>query len=199
VNGFTPALGLLRRRIFPLSTYASFTRPLDPDERAGLGAREQWGLVSEDRMGTTLRRTSDQRLLVRSLVRYTPSLRNSQRRLDAMRRSHRRSMAKRWPALGETEFDFTWGGVMGLTMNQGQFFGRLGENLFASAGYNGSGVALGSGSGLALADHALGQDSPLVPDALALPRPAWIPPEPFIGIGVRATTTFLSLRARDEK
>jgi glycine/D-amino acid oxidase-like deaminating enzyme len=199
INGFAPALGVLRRRIFPLSTFASLTRVLDESERTGLGAREQWGLVSEDRMGTTLRRTRDQRLLVRSLVRYTPSLRSTQRRLEAMRRHHRRSMAVRWPALGDAEFEFTWGGVMGLTMNQGQFFGRLGEGLFASLGYNGSGVALGSGSGLALADHALGQDSPLVPDALALPRPSWIPPEPFLGVGVRAATAFLTLRAGGER
>jgi len=199
VNGFAPALGVLRRRIFPLSTFASLTRTLDAGERAGLGAREEWGLVPEDRMGTTLRRTRDQRLLVRSLVRYTPSLRNTQRRLEAMRRRHRRSMAERWPALGDAEFEFTWSGVMGLTLNQGQFFGSLGDGLFASAGYNGSGVALGSGAGLALADHALGQDSPLVPDALALPRPAWLPPEPFLGVGVRATTTFLALRARGEQ
>ncbi len=56
---------------------------------------------------------------------------------------------------GGVEFEFTWGGVMGMALNQGQFFGRLDEGLFASLGYNGSGVALGSGSGLALADHAL--------------------------------------------
>jgi glycine/D-amino acid oxidase-like deaminating enzyme len=150
-------------------------------------------------MGTTLRRTRDQRLLVRSLVRYAPSLRSTPRRLEAMRRHHRRSMAVRWPALGDAELEFTWGGVMGLTMNQGQFFGRLEEGLFASLGYNGSGVALGSGSGLALADHALGLDSPLVPDALALPRPSWIPPEPFLGVGVRAATAFLTLRAGGER
>jgi glycine/D-amino acid oxidase-like deaminating enzyme len=199
INGFAPALGVLRRRIFPLFTFASLSRVLDAGERRSLGAREQWGLVSEDRMGTTLRRTLDQRLLVRSLVRYAPSLRSTRRRLEAMRRHHRRSMAVRWPALGDTELEFTWGGVMGMAMNQGQFFGRLGEGLFASLGYNGSGVALGSGSGLALADHALGQDSPLVPDALALPRPSWIPPEPFLGIGVRAATAFLTLRARGER
>jgi hypothetical protein len=37
-----------------------------------------------------------------------------------------------------------------------------------------------------------------VPDALALPRASWIPPEPFLGIGVRAATTFLTLRAGGE-
>jgi glycine/D-amino acid oxidase-like deaminating enzyme len=199
LNGFAPALGVLRRRIFPLFTFASLTPVLDERVRARLGVREQWGLVSEDRMGTTLRRTCDQRLLVRGRVRYAPSLRSAQRHLLRMRRHHHRSMAARWPSLGDAGFEFTWGGVMGTTMNQGQFFGRLGPELFASAGYNGTGVALGSGCGLALAAYALGEDSPLVPDALALPAPAWIPPDPLLGVGVRAATAFLGLRAGAER
>jgi glycine/D-amino acid oxidase-like deaminating enzyme len=199
VNGFAPALGVLRRRIFPLFTFASLTRVLDQQQRARLGARQQWGLVSEDRMGATLRRTIDQRLLVRSRVRYAPSLRCGERQIERMRAHHRRAVAVRWPGLGDAEFEFTWGGVMGMSLNQGLFFGRLGPDLFASVGYNGSGVALGSGSGLVLAEYALGEDCSLVPDALGLPQPAWIPPDPLLGVGVRAATSFLGLRARGER
>ena len=55
-NGFTPALGLLRDRMFPLMTFASLTRPLTDAEAAALGGEPVWGLVSEMPMGTTLRR-----------------------------------------------------------------------------------------------------------------------------------------------
>jgi glycine/D-amino acid oxidase-like deaminating enzyme len=81
LNGYAPALRVLRRRVFPLLTFASWTRPLAPGELAQVGDREQWGLVSEDRMGTTLRRTRDGRILVRSVVRYAPSLRVAERTL----------------------------------------------------------------------------------------------------------------------
>jgi glycine/D-amino acid oxidase-like deaminating enzyme len=199
LNGFAPALGVLRRRVFPLFTFASLTRTLTPEQRSELGTRDEWGLVSEDRMGATLRRTRDQRLLVRGRVRYAPSLRSASSHLARMRGHHRRTLAARWPRLAEAELEFTWGGVMGVTLNQGHFFGRLGDDLFASAGYNGTGVALGSGCGLALADLALGQESSLVSEALALPPAAWIPPDPLLGIGVRATTTLLGLRAGQER
>jgi glycine/D-amino acid oxidase-like deaminating enzyme len=198
VNGFAPALGVLRQRIFPLHTFASLTRVLDAGEQASAGEWRQWGLVSEDRMGSSLRRTADQRILVRNSVRYLPSLALSTHLLARIRERHRRSLVARWPALRDVELEFTWGGVLGMTANQGQFFGRLAEGLYASIGYNGTGVALGTASGMLLADHALGIDSELLRDALALPRPAWIPPEPLLGLGLRPALALLERRAGAE-
>jgi glycine/D-amino acid oxidase-like deaminating enzyme len=195
VNGYAAQLGVLRRRVFPLLTFASWTRPLALDEQAQVGDREQWGLVSEDRMGTTLRRTPDGRILVRNDVRYAPSLSVSERRFARIREQHRRSLLARWPGLAGVEFAFSWGGVMGMTLNQGQFFGRLGPELYASLGYNGTGVAMGTASGELLADYAVGAESELLRDALALTPPAWFPPQPFVGWGVRPTVAFLRRRA----
>jgi glycine/D-amino acid oxidase-like deaminating enzyme len=198
VNGFAPALGLLKRRVFPLFTFASLTRTLDSDEQAKVGSWDQWGLVSEYRAGATLRRTRDQRLLVRSCLRYAPALRVPDRARERVRRAHRRALLARWPALEGVEFEFTWGGVMGMTLNQGLFFGSLDHELYASGGYNGTGVALGTACGRLLADYALGADSPLLRDARSLPRPSWLPPEPLLGLGVRPTIAFLRSRAGAE-
>jgi glycine/D-amino acid oxidase-like deaminating enzyme len=195
VNGFAPGFGVLRRRVFPLVTFASLSRVLDPAEQDAAGEAKEWGLVSEDRMGTTLRRTRDQRMLVRSAVRYLPSLRGTAAELRRACKDHKRCLVARWPVLEGVAFDYTWGGVLGMTANQGQFFGRLDRDLYASAGYNGTGVALGTASGMALAEHALGEDSELVRDALALPHPRWIPPEPFLGLGVRSALGWLRARA----
>jgi len=199
VNGYAASLGLLRRRVFPLLTYASLTRRLEAHELALAGDRGQWGLVSEDRMGTTLRRTRDGRLLVRSSVRYAPSLRVSQRARRGVRAGHQRALAVRWPGLAHVELEYSWAGVLGMTLNQAPFFGRLAPDLYASLGYNGTGVAKGTALGTLLADCALGEDSPLLRDAQALRRPAWLPPEPFLGIGVRAAVGFLQQRAGRER
>jgi len=199
VNGFAPALGWLGRRVFPLVTFASLSRVLYSAEQRVAGQRQQWGLVSEDRMGTTLRRTRDQRLLVRSAVRYLPSLRGTDLDLERACEDHRRALAERWPGLASLEFEYTWGGVLGMTGSQGQFFGRLDRDLFASAGYNGTGVALGTSSGMALAEYALGGNSELVRDALALPSPRWLPPQPLLGWGVRCGLGWLRARAGAER
>ena len=64
---------------------------------------------------------------------------------------------------------------MGATFNGAQFFGELAPNLYVAAGYNGVGIAMGTISGVLLADLALGADSPLLADMRALPQPDGFP------------------------
>ncbi len=199
LNGLAPSLGLLGHRIFPLHTFASLTRELRPEERAALGGSAEWGLVSEDRMGTTLRSTQSARLLVRNHQVYAPSLRVGASEFERARVFHRRSIARRWPSLSDVEIEHTWTGVLGVTMNQGCFFGRVADGLFAWAGCNGTGVALGTALGTLLADHALGERPELLRDAFSLRKPAWLPHAPLLGIGVRATLRLLGSRAGQER
>jgi len=197
-NGFTPALGFLRRRIFPTFTFASLTCVLTAAEQAALGGEPEWGLVPEERMGSTVRRTRDQRLLIRNTVHYRADLEISTDYRRAVREIHHHAFQMRFPMLPTVDFEYTWGGVMGLTFNGAHFFGKLDDNLFAAAAYNGVGVALGSISGKLLADLAVGAPSALLDDMLALPGPTWIPPEPLLGVGVRTTLARLRARAREE-
>jgi len=197
-NGYTPAVGFLARRVFPLFTFASLTRPLTAAEQALAGAEPEWGLVPEERMGSTVRRTREQRLLVRNTVRYAPELAVGASAYREIAAIHRRALEARFPALRALEIEFTWGGVMGVTLNGAQFFGRIAENVLASVAYNGVGIAMGTVSGMLLADLAVGTDSELLRDLRALPGPAWIPPEPLLGIGVRATLARLQRRAGRE-
>jgi glycine/D-amino acid oxidase-like deaminating enzyme len=197
-NGFTPAVGFLRRRLFPLLTFGSLTRPLTTAERAALGGAPEWGLVPEEPFGSTVRRTRDQRILVRNTVVYSAHLGADEARLRRARENHRRTLRARFPLLGSLDFEHTWGGVIGTSLNEAQFFGRIEDNVWAAAGYNGVGVAMGTVSGTLLADLIAGADSPLLADLRALPEPAWIPPEPLLGLGVRFETARRQARALEE-
>ena len=197
-NGFTAALGFLRRRVFPMFTFASLTRVLTAEEQAALGGEAEWGLVPEEQMGTTVRRTRDQRILIRNTVSYAADMAVDAAHLRHVRAIHERSFAARFPMLPRVDFEHTWSGVMGITLNRAHAFGKLADNVFAAAGYNGVGVAMGTICGKLLADLAVGADSPLLADALALSGPSWIPPEPLLGIGVRSTLARLAARARGE-
>ena len=197
-NGYMPALGWLGDRVFPLLTFASLTRPLSAGEAAALGGEPVWGLVSEAQMGTTLRRLPDGRLLIRNTVRYRPGLRAEPALRARVAERHRRDLRARFPMLGDVELPYTWGGVMGATFNGAQSFGRLAPNLYVAGGYNGVGIAMGTISGVLLADLALGAGSPLLADMQALPEPNRLPPEPALGIGVRATLAYLSRKSKEE-
>jgi len=197
-NGYTPALGFLRRQVFPMCTFGSLTRTLTTDEHAALGGETEWGLVSEARMGSTVRRTRDGRILIRNTALYARGLGITERTRADVRAIHRRAFLARFPALGQVELQHTWAGVMGMSQNGVQFFGRIARDLFAAAGYNGVGVAMGTISGSLLADLVVGADSLLLADMQALPQPSWIPPEPLLGAGVRATLARLGAREAEE-
>jgi glycine/D-amino acid oxidase-like deaminating enzyme len=184
-NGYSPLLGVLADRVFPLVTFGSLTRPLSAAEQAALGGEREWGLLAEDSMGSTVRRTRDQRILIRNSVHYRRDLSVGDDVLRRAKAAHRKAFLARFPALAEVPFEHTWAGVMGASPNRGHSFGEIEENLFTAAGYTGGGIAMGTTAGMLLADLALGAESKPLADMLALPVPTWLPPQPFLGVGIR--------------
>jgi glycine/D-amino acid oxidase-like deaminating enzyme len=136
-------------------------------------------------MGSTVRRTRDQRILIRNTAHYTTRLAvDDSLRLD-MRHLHRVAFQARFPQLRHVELAHTWGGIMGASPNRGHSFGEIEEGLFAAAGYTGAGIAMGTTAGMLLADLAAGEGSELLEAMLSLPEPDRLPPQPFLGIGAR--------------
>lgn len=178
-NGYTPGLGFLRHRASPRFSFASLTRVLSGAEQAALGGERHWGVLASDPSGSTVRRTRDQRILIRNTFHYSPwpAVRPRVRRAAGDR--HRTALAARFPALREVPFDHTWSGLYATSANGQPFFGELAPGLFTAAVFNFAGIAMGTAAGRLLADLALGADSPPLTDLRRLPLPTWLPPEPL--------------------
>lgn len=185
LNAWAPNLGVLEQRLFPLLTFGSWTRPLTATEQEGLGDRDTWGVLAQDPMGSSVRRTADQRLLIRNEIHYDRRVRCSERRLQASQAGHRAALAQRYPALADVPFDTTWAGPMGAVPNLRPFFGHLAERAVTTGGFTGAGIAMGTALGSLTADLVCGEDSPALADALALEGPRWLPPQPFLGMGIK--------------
>jgi len=194
-NGYTPALGFLGRRVFPLFTFGSLTRRLTEEECQNLGGERQWGLLGTDAMGSSVRRTQDQRLLIRNTVHYSRNLRVDDSLEPAVREAHRRAFIARFPNLQNVNFEYTWSGLMGTVHNGNFNFGKLANGLYATAGFTGAGIAMGTAAGTLLADLALGEDSSLLHDIQALPGPTAMPPDPFRHFGGRWMVSRMNARA----
>ena len=69
-NSAIKTFGYLRDRLVTIYTYAAITEAIGPNNVAALGSMPSWGLLPAHRLGTTLRRVGDDRLLVRSLYAY---------------------------------------------------------------------------------------------------------------------------------
>ena len=185
LNGYSAALAAPTRRVLPLLTFGSLTRPLTAAEQASLPGLREWGVLAEDAMGSTLRRTRDQRLLIRNTVHYDRCYRVTTAVEDGVREAHRRAFVARFPSLSAVEFEYSWGGVMGVTPSRTPFFGQLSDRTFSACGFTGAGIAMGVSLGARLAELALGEAGSLLELARAQPRPTLLPPEPFLSIGAR--------------
>ena len=184
-NGYAPALGVFERRLFPLYTFGSLSRPLTPEEQEILGGEREWGVLAEDAMGSTVRRTRDQRLLIRNSARFTRNHVLPAGPPEEILALHRQAFAKRFPRLAQVPFAYSWSGPLGVTPDRSIAFGALESGLFAAGGYTGAGIAMGTTAGRLLADLALGEDSDLLAAMLSLPQPKKLPPQPFLDWGIR--------------
>jgi glycine/D-amino acid oxidase-like deaminating enzyme len=176
--------GQLRSRLAVMYTYAGLTAPLPAADLARLGSDPHWGLLPAHRLGTTLRRTVDGRLMVRSFYGY-------EREEDNARVAGRLRdcLTRRFPQLeldADRPFEHVWGGATGFTYNGAPVWGELGPGLWVSAGCNGGGVVKGSLFGAMLARRALGEDDLDVAGLFG--RASWMPPEPLrrLGFALRA-------------
>ena len=181
-NASIAKLDFLRRDIFPLIECASLSRPLTEDEQASMGGAPDWGITGY----ATMRRTLSNRILVRLGTYYSGDFRLSQNMRRQLQALHVRGLRKRFPKLDNLDFEYTWAGVFCMTRNWASFFGRLERGVFAPLGYSGVGVPRGTISGKLLAEYALGSESDLIADVQAVSGPQRLPPEPFLGLGVRA-------------
>jgi glycine/D-amino acid oxidase-like deaminating enzyme len=190
-NAFAKALGVGKSRVATIYTYAGISEPLSETDLSQLGSEEAWGLLPTHRLGSTFRRTSDGRILVRSLYDYEAESdnKNVERKLMDCLRS-------RYPALEHVRLAKIWGGATGITANGAPLWGETEPGLYVSVGCNGAGVVKGTLFGHLLADLAQGRG---VPDIAALFGTAsWMPGEPFRRIGFNLISSLEQRRGRAE-
>lgn len=178
-NPAVPSFGFLRDRLVTIYTYAAITEAMNEADAAHLGAMSNWGLLPGHRLGTTVRRVRPNRLMVRSLYSHGKALPSPDVRAALTSCFHRR-----YPMLSHVRLEYVWGGTTALTMNGSPWWGQLDDNLYTSAGCNGSGVVKGTVLGKRLAETIVRGDEQT--DLLAVyGRANWVAPEPFRSIRFR--------------
>ena len=192
-NAFITKLGFLQHDVFPLIACGSLSRPLTEDEQAAMYGAPDWGITGT----ATVRRTPSNRMLFRHSNYYTDDFRLSEDMRGKLLATHVKGLRQRFPMLDKLNFEHTWAGVFCMTRNGASFFGRL-ERGDASLGYSGVGVPRGTISGKLLAEYALGSESDLLRDVQAVSGPTRLPPQPFLGLGVRGRLWWYRWQTRAE-
>jgi len=194
-NGFAQNFGQQKGRLVHVCTYGSMTPPMDEDQQKRLGGDSSWGLIPSHPAGATLRRTSDHRLLIRSVFTCNPGLKYQQEQLKNIKMQHQSSFKRRFHMLPELEFADTWGGLLCLSNNEASYFGQCQPGVFAAVCQNGLGIARGTAPGKLLAELALDHDSEMLQQQLGQTGPSWMPPKILTNLGVSATIALQEMRA----
>jgi glycine/D-amino acid oxidase-like deaminating enzyme len=194
-NAFASHFGFLRGRLLSTFLYGSLTRPLTNHEQAQLGGKDVWGVIPADPFGSTVRRTMDNRILIRNSFSFNPNGRPNANYLKRYIKNHRKSFERRFPMLPKVDLEYTWSGAICLSENHEGFFGQLAPNVYGALCCNGLGITRGTATGKLLADWLAGKSGELTEFLLASPGPNKTPPEPFLSIGVNAVLKWGQFRA----
>ncbi len=197
-NGFLRSLNVKKNYSFPITLTASMTRPLNNEEFKNMGSPKEWGVLPIRPMGATIRLTKDKRILIRNTAELTNP--NSMNLKDLSRRieTHKLGIKKRFPNLPENLIQYSWSGVVCRSGNSSQIFEKIDDQTYVAGCYNGSGIGAGTLFGEQVAIMASNQQSDEISQIQERKKPNWLPPQPFLNIGIYSRLAYERFRAKSE-
>ncbi len=140
----------LAGKLIGVTSYIVATEPLGA-ERARALLKDNIAVADLNWIIDYYRRTADHRLLFGGRVSYSG--------IDPLgtARATRQRMLNVFPQLADLRIDYSWGGMMDITMNRAPNFGRLEPNVYYLQGYSGHGMVATTIAGKVLAEAIAGQ------------------------------------------
>ncbi len=197
-NGFLKSLGIQTNYNFPITLTASMTRSLSNEEFESIGKPGEWGVLPVKPMGATIRMTKDRRILIRNTAELNNSCKMSKSEIEKRSIKQKIGIQKRFPQLPSDIIQSTWSGIVSRTRNGSQIFEKVDENIFVAGCYNGSGIGVGTLFGEQIAIKASNEHSSEIETIQARNKPTWLPPDPFLSLGVKARLFYERMRAKSE-
>ena len=197
-NGFLKSLGIKNNYNFPLTLTASMTRPLADTEYKSIGEPKEWGVLPVRPMGATIRMTKDKRILIRNTAEVHNPFKMSKSDLDNKSLKQKLGIKKRFPNLPHDIIESSWSGVVSRTRNGSQIFEKIDSNIYVAGCYNGSGIGVGTLFGEQIAIKASNENTKEIETIESRNKPTWLPPQPFLDLGLKTRLIYERIRARSE-
>ena len=197
-NGFLSKLGIKKRYNFPMTLTASMTRSLTDEEFSSIGKPKEWGVLPIRPMGATIRMTKDRKILIRNTAELKNPENMSQVELNKRVYFHKIGIEKRFPTLPKDIINSSWSGIVCRSGNSSQIFEKIDNNIFVAGCYNGSGIGVGTLFGEQIALMSEGQSSDEISIIETKKKPSWLPPQPFLNMGIFARLLFEKIIAKSE-
>jgi len=197
-NGFLRSLNIRKNYSFPVTLTASMTRPLSDKEFQSIGSPLEWGVLPIRPMGATIRLTKDRRILIRNTAEIrNPNLMN-ENDLSKRIKLHNLGIKKRFPNFPDNLIEDSWSGIVCRSGNSSQIFEKIDKNIYVAGCYNGSGIGVGTLFGEQIAIMASNQQSDEISIIDERKKPNWLPPQPFLNVGIYTRLAYERFKARSE-
>jgi len=197
-NGFLKSLGIKSNYNFPITLTASMTRRLSDEEFKSIGEPKEWGVLPVRPMGATIRITKDRRILIRNTAELRNPFSMDKYKLNQRSKIHLQGIKKRFPNLPDDIIENSWSGIVCRSGNSSQIFEKIDKNIYAAGCYNGSGIGVGTLFGEQIALMASNQHSEEISVIDERKKPNWLPPQPFLNIGIYTRLAYERIKARSE-
>ena len=197
-NAFLRSLNIKKNYNFPITLTASMTRQLTEKEFNSIGSPKEWGVLPVRHLGATVRTTRDRRILIRNTAEVHSPFGMKVSDLKKRVGIHQLGIKKRFPQLSDNLIDSSWSGVVSRTRNGSQIFEKIDSNMFVAGCYNGSGIGVGTLFGEQIAIKASNENTTEIQVIETRNKPTFLPPQPFLDIGVKSRLIYERLRAISE-
>ena len=197
-NGFLRSLNIKKNYNFPITLTASLTRPLSEKELKSIGSPKEWGVLPIRPMGATIRFTKDKRILIRNTAEVSKLKLINEHDLKQRVKIHSFGIKKRFPNLPDDLIENSWSGIVCRSGNGSQIFEKIENNIFAAGCYNGSGIGVGTLFGEQIALMASNQQTDEISIIEERKKPNWLPPQPFLNLGIYSRLAYERFKARSE-
>ncbi len=194
-NGFLKSLGVKTNYNFPLTLTASMTRPLSDNEFKSIGEPKEWGVLPVRAMGATIRMTKDRRILIRNTAEVHNPFKMKDDKLKKRSSNQKLGIKKRFPNLPNDIIQSSWSGIVSRSRNSAQIFEKIDTNVFVAGCYNGSGIGVGTLFGEQIAIKASNEHTKEIDIIESRNKPTWLPPQPFLNLGIKTRLIYERLRA----
>jgi len=197
-NGFLRSSNVKKNYSFPITLTASMTRPLNDNEFKFIGSPKEWGVLPIRPMGATIRLTKDRRILIRNTAEIrNPNLMN-EKDLKERVKLHSKGIKKRFPNLPNITIENSWSGIVCRSRNGSQIFEKIDKNIYVAGCYNGSGIGVGTLFGEQIALMSSNQKTEEISIIEERKKPNWLPPQPFLNVGIYTRLAYERFKARSE-
>tara|TARA_B100001057_G_scaffold450804_1_gene493206 strand:- start:1005 stop:2309 length:1305 start_codon:yes stop_codon:yes gene_type:complete len=197
-NGFLKSLDIRKNYNFPITLTASMTRPLSEYEFKSIGSPKEWGVLPVRPMGATIRMTKDRRILIRNTAEVRNPFEMSKLELEKRTLIQKNGIKIRFPQLPDNIIVSSWSGIVSRTRNSSQIFEKIDKDIFIAGCYNGSGIGVGTLFGEQIAIKAINENTKEIETIETRNKPSWLPPDPFLKLGIKGRLIYERFRARSE-